>query len=60
MSLDDARRVIWQVQPKEPMGQLLDQGKLTRGDLEWAVRRAYRPDVRRAAQRRKIHRHHPR
>jgi Nuclease-related domain len=51
MSLDAARHVIWQVQPKEPMGQLLDQGKLTRSDLEWAVAKAYRVDVRRAAQR---------
>jgi hypothetical protein len=49
MPLDEARRVIWQTQPKEPMGQLLDQGKLTRKDLEWAISKAYRSDVRRAA-----------
>jgi len=47
--LDQARRVIWQVQPKEPMGQLLDQGKITRADLEWAIAKAYRVDVRHAA-----------
>lgn len=46
ISLEDARRVIWQTQPKEPMGQLLDQGKLTRQDLEWAISKAYRVDVR--------------
>jgi hypothetical protein len=51
MSLEEARRVIWQTQPKEPMGQLLDQGKLTRQDLEWAITKAYRVDVRRAARR---------
>src|SRR5262249_18472718 len=51
MPLDEARRVIWQVQPKEPMGQLLDQGKLTRKDLEWAISKAYRADVRRPAKR---------
>lgn len=51
MSLDEARRVIWQTQPKEPMGQLLDQGRLTRKDLEWAITKAYRADVRSAAQR---------
>lgn len=51
MPLDEARRVIWQTQPKEPMGQLLDQGKLTRKDLEWAISKAYRADVRRAARR---------
>jgi hypothetical protein len=51
MPLEEARRVIWQTQPKEPMGQLLDQGKLTRKDLEWAIIKAYRADVRRAARR---------
>jgi hypothetical protein len=49
MPLDEARHVIWQTQPKEPMGQLLDQGKLTRKDLEWAISKAYRAEVRRAA-----------
>lgn len=33
------------------MGQLLDQGKITRSDLEWAINKAYRADVRCAAQR---------
>ena len=49
MPVDEARRVIWQTQPKVPMGQLLEEGKLTRKDLEWAISKAYRPDVRRAA-----------
>ena len=51
MPLDEARRVIWQATPKAPMGELLDQGRLTRADLQWAVSKAYRSDVRRAAQR---------
>lgn len=51
MSLAEARRVIWQTQPKEPMGELLDQGRIARKDLEWAINKAFRPDVRRAAQR---------
>jgi Nuclease-related domain len=51
MPLDEARRVIWQTQPKQPMGQLLERGKLTRKDLEWAINKAFRPDVKRAAQR---------
>jgi hypothetical protein len=51
MPLEEARCVIWQTQPKEPMGQLLDQAKLTRKDLEWAMSKAYRADVRRAAHR---------
>jgi hypothetical protein len=51
LSLEQARRVIWQAQPKVPMGELLDQGKLTRKDLEWAISKAYRADVRRAARR---------
>lgn len=48
MSLDEARRVIWQAQPKEPMGPLLDRGTITRKDLEWALQKAYRSDMRRA------------
>ena len=51
MPLDEACRVIWQTQPKQPMGQLLDQGRLARKDLEWAIQKAYRLDVKRAAQR---------
>lgn len=51
MSLDEARRVIWQTQPKAPMGQLLDDGIITRTDLEWAARKAFRHEVKRAAQR---------
>jgi Nuclease-related domain len=49
MPVDEARRVIWQTHPKAPMGQLLKEGKLTRKDLEWAISKAYRPEVRRAA-----------
>jgi hypothetical protein len=33
------------------MGQMFDQGTLTRADLEWAINRAYRSNVKRAAQR---------
>jgi nuclease-like protein len=51
MPLVEARATRWQVAPYALMGQLLDQGKLTRKNLEWAINKAYRLDVRRAAQR---------
>lgn len=51
LSLEEARRVRWQVKPYEPMGRMLDEGRLTRKDLTWAIERAYRDDVRHAARR---------
>src|SRR5688572_11042912 len=49
LTLEQARRVIWQTKPKEPMGKLLDAGLIGRKDLEWARLKAYRPEVRSAA-----------
>lgn len=51
LSLAEARAVKWQVAPYEPMGRMFDGGRLRRKELEWAVEKAYRPDVRRAARR---------
>src|SRR5215207_5830940 len=51
MSLDEARRVIWPFDTRQPMGQMLDQRLLTRSKLQWAAEKAKWPDVRRAAQR---------
>ena len=31
MALEEARRVIWQTHPKEPMGDLFDYGRRMRG-----------------------------
>jgi hypothetical protein len=50
LSLDEARRVIWPFDARQPMGQMLDQGTLTRSKLQWAAEKAKWPDVRRAAQ----------
>jgi len=49
LTLEQARCVIWQTQPKQPMGQLLDSGVIGRKDLVWASQKAYRPEVRQAA-----------
>src|SRR6266540_6557250 len=49
MSLDQARRVIWPFDARQPMGQMLDQHTLTRSKLQWAAEKAKWPDVRRAA-----------
>lgn len=51
LSLEEARAVRWQVSPYEPMGQMFDEGRLPRKDLLWAIEKAFRPDVRRAARR---------
>jgi hypothetical protein len=50
-SLEEARRVIWPFDTRQPMGLMLDQGTLTRSKLQWAAEKAKWPDVRRAAQR---------
>jgi len=51
MPLDEARRVAWPFDTRQPMGMMLDQGTLTRSKLQWAAEKAKWPDVRRAAQR---------
>jgi hypothetical protein len=51
MSLDQARRVIWPFDARQPMGLMFDQRTLTRSKLQWAAEKAKWPDVRRAAQR---------
>src|SRR5437762_1376175 len=50
MSLEDARRVIWPFDTREPMGLMLDKGTLTFSKLQWAAEKARWPNVRRAAQ----------
>jgi len=50
MSLEEARRVIWPFDARQPMGLMLDQRILTRSKLQWAAEKAKWPDVCRAAQ----------
>jgi hypothetical protein len=51
MSLADARQVEWQGSgPREPIGELLDSGRITYRDLAWAVKSASNPQMRAAAQ----------
>lgn len=51
MLLEDARRITWPFDTREPMGLMLDKGSLTFSKLQWAAEKAKWPDVRRAAQR---------
>src|SRR5258708_26797924 len=50
MSLEDARKVRWNRQNPRPMGELLDEGIISRTDLKWAAERAFNPLQRQAAQ----------
>jgi hypothetical protein len=50
MSIEDARRVLWLRNNHRPLGELLDEGYLTRGRLEWAAAKAYDPALKQAAQ----------
>ncbi|MBK9945534.1 MAG: NERD domain-containing protein [Kouleothrix sp.] len=50
MSLDEAWRVRWPFDTREPMGAMFDRGTLTRSKLQWAAEKAKWPEVRRAAQ----------
>lgn len=49
-----ARALIWPFRPRgdpeKPLGTLLDEGKVTRQDLEWAAKQAREPEIREAAQ----------
>lgn len=49
MTLEQARAVYWLRNYHRPMGELLDEGYLTEGRLEWAAQRAYNPKLRQAA-----------
>jgi hypothetical protein len=49
MTIEDARRVLWFRTNRRPIGELLDEGYLTRSNLEWAAEASYRDDVKKAA-----------
>jgi uncharacterized integral membrane protein len=50
MTVEDARRVLWLRTNPRPLGELLDEGYLTRGRLEWAAAKAHDPALKQAAQ----------
>lgn len=49
MNIDDARKVLWLKSNPRPLGELLDEGYLTKERLEWAVQWAYSYTLQRAA-----------
>ena len=49
MTIDKARAVLWLRNNHRPLGELLDEGFLTRGRLEWAAENAYDGQLKRAA-----------
>ncbi|MEP7288238.1 MAG: nuclease-related domain-containing protein [Chloroflexota bacterium] len=50
MTVEEARKAMWLRSNYKPLGQLLDEGYLSRGRLEWAAANAYNPSLRQAAQ----------
>jgi hypothetical protein len=49
MSLEEARSVMWLRNNYRPLGELLDEGFLDQGRLEWAAQNAYDPKLKQAA-----------
>jgi hypothetical protein len=49
MSIEEARAVMWVRPTRRPLGELLDEGFLTRERLEWAAENAYDVRLKRAA-----------
>jgi hypothetical protein len=49
MNIEEARKVLWLKSNPRPLGELLDEGFLTRDQLEWAAKRAYNSRLQQAA-----------
>jgi len=49
MDLNEARRVLWIRPNRKPLGELLDEGLLSKGQLEWAAAHAFNPKLQEAA-----------
>ena len=49
MNIEEARKVLWLKSNPRPLGDLLDEGYLTRDRLEWAAQSAYSPKLKEAA-----------
>jgi hypothetical protein len=50
MNIEEARNVLWLKSNYRPLGELLDEGYLTKDRLEWAAQWAYNPKLKQAAQ----------
>jgi hypothetical protein len=49
MNIEEARNVLWLKSNPRPLGELLDEGYLTRDRLEWAAQWAYNAKLKQAA-----------
>jgi hypothetical protein len=49
MNMEEARKVLWLKSNHRPLGELLDEGFLTKDRLEWAARWAYNSKLQQAA-----------
>jgi hypothetical protein len=49
MDINEARSVLWIRPNRRPLGELMDEGLLSKGQLEWAVTHAYNPKLQEAA-----------
>jgi hypothetical protein len=50
MNIEEARKVLWLKTNPRPLGELLDEGLLTKENLEWAAQWAYNIKLKEAAQ----------
>lgn len=50
MNIEEARKVLWLKSDPRPLGELLDEGYLTKDRLEWAAAWAYNLKLKQAAQ----------
>ena len=49
MNIDEARQILWLKNNPRPLGELYDEGYLTKRRLEWAAQRAYNSELKQAA-----------
>jgi len=49
MNIEEARKVVWLKSNPRPLGELLDEGYLTKERLQWAAQWAYNPQLKEAA-----------
>jgi hypothetical protein len=49
MDLNEARKVLWIRPNRRPVGELLDEGRISKGQLEWAAANAYNPELQKAS-----------
>ncbi len=49
MNIEEAKKVLWLKSNPRPIGELLNEGYLTKERLEWAAQWAYNPNLKQAA-----------